>query len=630
MLTFQVPHTYAIAVGTPQDEAYVQNFHARLSDGERSYRWTDVYGYVSLPGLGGSRPFTVTIDMDPGRPAPITLFVNGVQFFSKTLQPGWTTVVLRVDNAHSSALASRDTVIEFRAPDYRTNDLLAEPKGVKVSLVRVEQAPSGGFIAPAYRQLALLGLDVLLIYFVTGRGMAGIATMQRSRAWALLAGVVASASLCLALAANHIAISIASMHFVVTLFSVLGLLIIIEGLAFWSISRRIMGLALGRTRARLLALCVALGFGVRYGGMALPQSVIIDMPWHMKWLRTLLTGDWQSLYYPGNLSEVPREWGLAVLIPKSPLFYFAAAPLNLLPFDLETLVKWLICFMDCCVILAVFWLVLRVSGSAGAGMLGSHRVRVHASGLQSLCIRHFANGFRTVARNRCASASRRLCRPPVALDLVGSHNFAGARPRCFPYRGGLSYSRSSVRCWGLVVHSACRTAPSCGLCLAHRAPRHRRVAVSSCRLLWPLYFACYRFCHCVAEGKRWGGFYRSLAWRRARPAGLDRRLRGERATGASCGAGAGATLRGQAHKLQSRSECSGWLPPGWLIAPLFVIANYRIDMIGKHLFFFTMAPVAILGGVALWHISRKGHGPPDWSRSLLGSITWQALTFWVA
>src|SRR5207253_7215563 len=67
----------------------------------------------------------------------------------------------------------------------------------------------------------------------------------------------------------------------------------------------------------------------------------------------------------------PREWGLDLLIPKSPLFYFTAAPLGMLPFDLETLVKWLICFVDATVVLAVFWLVFRVGGSKRAALLGA-------------------------------------------------------------------------------------------------------------------------------------------------------------------------------------------------------------------------------------------------------------------
>ena len=34
--------------------------------------------------------------------------------------------------------------------------------------------------------------------------------------------------------------------------------------------------------------------------MALPQTVIIDLPWHMKWLHELLAGHWESLYFPGG------------------------------------------------------------------------------------------------------------------------------------------------------------------------------------------------------------------------------------------------------------------------------------------------------------------------------------------
>ena len=39
--------------------------------------------------------------------------------------------------------------------------------------------------------------------------------------------------------------------------------------------------------------------------------------------------------------------------------------------------------------------------------------------------------------------------------------------------------------------------------------------------------------------------------------------------------------------------------------------NYRVDMIGKHLFF-TMLPVALAGGVALYGLSGKGSGPRPW------------------
>src|SRR5947209_1522803 len=102
---YQVTRDYTVYVGSPQDEAYVRNFHPRLDEGGRAYRWSDVYGYVLFPGLGGSRPFTLSVALNPPRPAPVTLIVNGEQFYSQTLLPGWQTVALRVDAAHPAALA---------------------------------------------------------------------------------------------------------------------------------------------------------------------------------------------------------------------------------------------------------------------------------------------------------------------------------------------------------------------------------------------------------------------------------------------------------------------------------------------------------------------------------------------
>src|SRR4051812_25256973 len=92
--TYQVSRTYTVNVGTGQDEAYVRNFHARLDDQGRPFRWSDVYGYVLFPGLGGSRPFTLSVALDPGRPAPVTAIVNGESLFSRPLQPGWQTIQL--------------------------------------------------------------------------------------------------------------------------------------------------------------------------------------------------------------------------------------------------------------------------------------------------------------------------------------------------------------------------------------------------------------------------------------------------------------------------------------------------------------------------------------------------------
>ena len=66
-VAYQIPHSYSIDVGSPRDQAYVRNFHTRLAEPGHVYRWSGVYGYVSLPGLGGSRPFTMGVELDPAR-----------------------------------------------------------------------------------------------------------------------------------------------------------------------------------------------------------------------------------------------------------------------------------------------------------------------------------------------------------------------------------------------------------------------------------------------------------------------------------------------------------------------------------------------------------------------------------
>ncbi|HET6312834.1 MAG TPA: hypothetical protein VFH60_03285, partial [Chloroflexia bacterium] len=359
---YQRPATYVVDVGSRQDQAYTRNFHARLEEPGRTFRWSDVYGYVTFPGVGGARPFTVTVALDPARPADVEIFVNGDRFFAGDVGPGWREFAFPVDESHPAALASRDTVVEFRAPEYRAAGEAGEAKGLKVDRVVLEQAPEGGFIWPSLATVALTVLSTLLVYLLVGRALAGISHSEQGRGRAVVLALVAGTALCLLLAASRTAASAAVPHVAATLASMLVILVVAERLAAGLFA------GIGGRGARLLALAVAVAFGVRFGGMALPQSVIIDMPYHMKWLRTLLAGDWQALYFPGGLSEVPPEWGMSLLIPKSPLFYLAAAPLNVIPFDLETLVKWLICSLDASLVVLASWFAMRVGASRRAAL----------------------------------------------------------------------------------------------------------------------------------------------------------------------------------------------------------------------------------------------------------------------
>ncbi|MEO6458255.1 MAG: hypothetical protein ABIO92_08295, partial [Chloroflexia bacterium] len=128
---YQSPLTFTVDVGSAQDQAYTRNFHSRVTEAGRDFRWSGVYGYIALPGTGGGRPLTATLTIDSARSARVAIIVNGALLHDADLDAGWQTVSVTVDERAPAALSSRDTVIEVRAPDYRTPDAPNEAKGIK-------------------------------------------------------------------------------------------------------------------------------------------------------------------------------------------------------------------------------------------------------------------------------------------------------------------------------------------------------------------------------------------------------------------------------------------------------------------------------------------------------------------
>jgi hypothetical protein len=90
---------------------------------------------------------------------------------------------------------------------------------------------------------------------------------------------------------------------------------------------------------------------------------------------------------------------------------------------------------------------------------------------------------------------------------------------------------------------------------------------------------------------------------------------------------------GSGRAVVGRAAPERWLATltaAWLlILPLFLVVNYRVDMIGKHLFY-TMVPLALGSGLFLWQLARRG-GPARLLAVLLAvALAWTALAFWIA
>ncbi len=622
---YQIPRTYSVDVGSPRDEAYVRNFHGRLSDGSNAYRWSDVYGYVLFPGLGGSRPFTVTLQLDPVRKAKVTVIVNGMTGFEGSLEPGWQEAKVKVDAVTPSALNSRDTVVEIRAPEYRTEEAPGERKGLKVGRVTVEQASSGGLIVPSYSLVVLSLIAALLVYLFVGRALWGFATLARARLWGSLAAVLSGLGILRWSFADHVALAAAAPHLVITTATMLTLLVAGDRLA----GAHVLTARVGKMAPRLLAFSMAVAFGLRYGGMALPQSVIIDMPWHMKWLETLLTGNWQALYFPSadGLSSVPKEWGLNVLIPKSPLFYFAAAPLSLLPFDLETTVKWAVCMMDASLVAAGYWFVRRLGGSREAGLWAAALYTV-----MPLAFRAFAYGILpTIFAQWLAvllfawvlAIGYRPWRLPewlglgvlVTLTLLAFPTVAAFTTIVllgFAFAGALSSGSSAARsisAWHILLLLVAGWALAI---FAYYGLYVSPVLTSISAMLTPKPGG-------GATVKWPGGFPELVAWTAGYVVSVLPLI-------LSVFGIVFAYCRVTANRERMHAF---WLVAGWAsIVPLFLLVNYRVDMIGKHLFF-TMIPVAVLGGTSLWLLARRGRASGVLAALALALVTWQGLIFWI-
>jgi len=72
----------------------------------------------------------------------------------------------------------------------------------------------------------------------------------------------------------------------------------------------------------------------------------------------------------------------------------------------------------------------------------------------------------------------------------------------------------------------------------------------------------------------------------------------------------------------------GWLTAAWVsILGLFLVVNYRVDMIGKHLFY-TVLPLAVGAGIFLWLLTRRDGAARLLAGLIMGALAWTALAFW--
>ena len=181
---------------------------------------------------------------------------------------------------------------------------------------------------------------------------------------------------------------------------------------------------------------------------------MIDLPYHLGWLKRLIGGDFASLYFPGQLSQVPPEWNLDVLIPKSPLFYMTVWPLGLFKgLDLGPAVLFVVSLLDAMLVPALFVLARRASRSGALWAAGCTRFCLSASmpsptascqRYSRRCSRFSWCSYRPSGPAVCAASSVRGLGAPA-------HRLADR----FPNGPGLQFTRHRIaRCRVVAPHAS--------------------------------------------------------------------------------------------------------------------------------------------------------------------------------
>ncbi|MDQ2784023.1 MAG: hypothetical protein M3Y58_03350 [Chloroflexota bacterium] len=363
---YQIERPIRVTIGGAHEKPFVQNFYNKevTTTDATPYRWTSATSFIVFSGIGGGRERTATLRLRSGRPPgvaqPVTILVNGVEVQRFTVGPEWRTFAFAITGA---ATAGHGVVIELRTPAKKLSNADGRVVGVQVNELRMTTV-GGGRTIPAWGTLGLALMTICTLYLIAARVL-GIAIADGGRRRSLAALCAAGGVLILVALFAFARPSIAAYSgpLLATLLGALGALLLPRPLI--RLGAR-CGLAVSPSEATALSSILALGIVAKLGGLLYPDTIVIDLNWHTRWMRTLLQHDFRALYFPSDLSSGPKEWGLGILIPKSPLFYGMLAPFTLLPLAIGTVLKLCVGLMDVVTVVFVFAILKRIGmGTAG-------------------------------------------------------------------------------------------------------------------------------------------------------------------------------------------------------------------------------------------------------------------------
>jgi len=323
---------------------YTLSFNKPEANGDFGFSWTSDESYLRFPGVGRLPASKLELTMEVGgRPSNLPLptvevWIDGRKIGQAKVEPG--AKVYRFDYRPEGRQLKGDLLFTLKVSDaFQVKDHNL-PLGVVVREVRLQGgAENNRPVWPALPQLALLLTGLVVFYLAMIR--AGWSAIG-SAAWAGL--LACGAALALALARLHLTPAIESL-FMSLLLAYPLLVIGLRVTRYWlgsSGQKSEVGNQRLKQPFAWLGLIFVATFVVKAAGLNHPAFVTIDHWFRVHqilrfwdtplqfWQQYFNVSTGQTVTGQDGGSAVLGQWGLAISLPYSPLFYLFAAPFGLI------------------------------------------------------------------------------------------------------------------------------------------------------------------------------------------------------------------------------------------------------------------------------------------------------------
>ncbi len=417
-LAYQMPLDFQFKLGPDfiADHLYAASFNKPEGNGEFGFRWTSDESYLRFPGVGRLPHSTLEVTMQvggrpPALPPPqIQVWADGRKLGEVVVGPG--AQVYRFDYRPEGRQLNGDLIFTLKVPDsFKAKDHNL-PLGVVVTEVRLQGGSENNRpVVPSFPHLALLLTTLVVFYLALVRAnWSAIAAAS----WAGL--VTFGIALALAFARLHLTPAVETL-FMTTLIAypllVLGLRTT-QYLRFthpegtrdlrlknsklapqgWSSTKIQNSPSRGGLRPKFkiqnsipwLGLIFVATFVVKAAGLNHPAFQTIDHWFRVHqilrfwdspgafWQQYFNVSTGQTVTGLEGGSAVLGQWGVAVSLPYSPLFYLFAAPLGLIwrehdP-NLLAAVNLLVAWLEASSVFLIFSIACQVGRGAWAERAG--------------------------------------------------------------------------------------------------------------------------------------------------------------------------------------------------------------------------------------------------------------------